>query len=303
MIHITGAVMSKINEIKALIISRDETIFLWSWMTALTCLIIGQGFPPLQLTLLAIFSSMLIATSVYIYNDYIDIKMDEQHEEKKNRPLVTGSASVQTALQLSIVTGLAGLLISAYVNVMMFLSSFAFLFIFSIYSIPQIKLKKRFIMKDLVIASGFFICSLIGSTALTGGIHWQGVFAGFNFGVLGFLVNPGINDSFDVEVDRKFGVKSLAAELSWHTQVQMLGAAIIYIIGVSVFAVFNLGFNMILPIPILLFGLVVLRKLPTIYPEFNAEKVLKTRNTVKAFVFFTHIMYLVSSLNLGFTLL
>ena len=293
--------MSKISEIKALIISRDETIFLWSWMTALTCLIIGRGVPPLQPTLLAILSSMLISASVYIYNDSVDIKMDELHEEKKNRPLVTGKASIQTAHQFAIIAGLAGLLISAYVNLMMFLSSLAFLTIFFIYSAPQIRFKKMFIMKDLVIASGFFLCSLIGSTALTGGIHWQGVFAGFNFGVLGFLVNPGINDSFDVDVDRKFGIKSLAAELGWHTQVQMLGAAVLYITAASVYAVYNMGFNMILPIPVLLFGIVVFRKLPAIYPEFNAEKVLKTRNTIKAFVFFTHIMYLISSLNLGFT--
>ncbi|MCK4439037.1 UbiA prenyltransferase family protein, partial [Candidatus Bathyarchaeota archaeon] len=163
----------------------------------------------------------------------------------------------------------------------------------------QIRLKRMFVIKDLVIASGFILCSLIGSTAVTGGIHWPGVFAGFSFGVLGFLVNPSINDSFDVKEDRKYEIRSLAAELSWHAQVQMLGAAVIYIVAASVYAVYNLGFNSILPVPVILFSILVFRQLPVIYPEFNAEKILKMRKTIKAFVFFTHLMFLASSLNLG----
>lgn len=291
--------MSKIREVKDLIASRAEAIFLWSWMTILSCLIIGRGFPPLFNTFMAVVSSMLIATSVYVYNDAIDREMDKLNEVKKNRPIVTGSATVETAFQLVAVTGILGLLISAYINVMMFISSLAFFVIFYIYSMPQIRLKRIFVVKDLVIASGFILCSLIGSTAVMGGIHWPGVFAGFSFGVLGFLVNPSINDSFDVEEDRKYEIKSLAAELSWHTQVQMLGAAVIYIVAASVYAVYNLGFNRILPVPVILFSILVFKQLPVIYPEFNAEKILSMRKTIKAFVFFTHLMFLASSLNLG----
>jgi len=249
---------------------------------------------------MAVVSSMLIATSVYIYNDAIDREMDRLNEVKKNRPIVAGSATVKTAFQLVAVTGILGLLISAYVNVMMFISSLAFFVIFFIYSMPQIRLKRMFVVKDLVIASGFILCSLIGSTAVMGGIHWPGVFAGFSFCVLGFLVNPSINDSFDVEEDRKYGIRSLAAELSWHTQVQMLGAAVIYIVAASVYAVYNLGFNRILPVPVILFSILVFKQLPAIYPEFIAEKILSMRKTIKAFVFFTHLMFLASSLNLSF---
>lgn len=269
-------------------------------MTTLSCLIIGRGLPPLINTFMAVVSSMLIATSVYIYNDVIDRDMDKLNEVKKNRPIVAGRASVETAFQLVAVTGVLGLLSSAYINVKTFISALTFFVIFFIYSIPQVRLKKIFVVKDLVIASGFILCSLIGSTAVTGGIHWPGIFAGFSFGVLGFLVNPSINDSFDVEEDRMFGIRSLAAELSWQTQVLMLGAAVVYIMAASVYAAFNLGFNVILPLPVILFSVLVFRQLPVIYPEFNAEKILRMRKTIKAFVFFTHLMFLVSSLNLGF---
>lgn len=292
--------MSKVKEVISLIASRAEAIFLWSWMTTLSCLIIGRGLPPLINTFMAVVSSMLIATSVYIYNDVIDRDMDKLNEVKKNRPIVAGRASVETAFQLVAVTGVLGLLSSAYINVKTFISALTFFVIFFIYSIPQVRLKKIFVVKDLVIASGFILCSLIGSTAVTGGIHWPGIFAGFSFGVLGFLVNPSINDSFDVEEDRMFGIRSLAAELSWQTQVLMLGAAVVYIMAASVYAAFNLGFNVILPLPVILFSVLVFRQLPVIYPEFNAEKILRMRKTIKAFVFFTHLMFLVSSLNLGF---
>jgi len=253
-------------------------------------------------TFMAVISSMLIATSVYIYNDAVDREMDRFNEVKKNRPIVMGKATVETAYQLVAFTGLSGLLISAYVNRMMFLSSLAFFVIFFAYSLPLVRLKKMFLVKDLIIASGFILCSLIGSTAITGGINWPGVFAGFSFGVLGFLVNPSINDSFDVEEDRRFGIKSLAAELRWQTQVVMLGAAVVYVVAASVYAVYNLGFNSVLPVPVALCSILVFRQIPQIYREFNAEKVLRTRKTVKAFVFFTHLMFLVTSLNLGFTL-
>jgi len=292
--------MSKIGEVKALIASRAEAVFLWSWMTILSCLIIGRGFPPLLNTFMAVFSSMLIATSVYIYNDVIDRGMDELNEVKKNRPIVAGRASVETAYQLVAVTGVLGLLASAYVNVETFISALSFFVIFFVYSMPQVRLKRMFIVKDLVIASGFILCSLIGSTAVTGGINWPGVFAGFSFGVLGFLVNPSINDSFDVEEDRRYGIRSLAAELSWQTQVLMLGAAVVYIVAASLYAALKLGFNILLPVPVVLFSLLVFKQLPVMYPEFDAKNTLRVRKTVKAFVFFTHLMFLVSRLNLGF---
>ena len=42
----------------------------------------------------------LIASSIYILNDYKDIEADQKHPEKKDRPLANGSISKTTALFL-----------------------------------------------------------------------------------------------------------------------------------------------------------------------------------------------------------
>ena len=84
---------SPLSVLPLLIRSRLEAMFTWSWCTAISCLIIGQGFPPLRETLLAILAMIFISFSVYLYNDVIDIEMDRLNPEKKKRPLAANLIS------------------------------------------------------------------------------------------------------------------------------------------------------------------------------------------------------------------
>jgi len=86
--------LSVLNNTRMLVKSRIEPIFAWPWGTLIACLMAGKGFPPITNTFLAVFSTLFITASVYIYNDYIDREMDRLNFLKKNRPLVTGEVPV-----------------------------------------------------------------------------------------------------------------------------------------------------------------------------------------------------------------
>ena len=51
----------------------------------------------------------LVASSIYIFNDIIDLEFDRAHPEKKNRPVAAGLLSVSAAYAGAIVLALAGL--------------------------------------------------------------------------------------------------------------------------------------------------------------------------------------------------
>ena len=64
---------------------------------------VGNGF--------ILFS--LVASSIYIFNDIIDLEYDQTHPEKKNRPLAAGLLRIPAAYAAAIVfaaTGLTGAL-------------------------------------------------------------------------------------------------------------------------------------------------------------------------------------------------
>ncbi|MCW4050898.1 MAG: UbiA family prenyltransferase [Candidatus Bathyarchaeota archaeon] len=294
--------MSKIKEITVLINSRAEAIFLWSWITGISCLVVGRGLPAIYPTVLAIVSSAMIAASVYFYNDVIDREMDSSNPIKVNKPLVNGDCSPETAYQMITVTGVLGLAIAATVNSAMLISSTAFFVVFFVYSMPQIRLKRMFLVKELVIASGFMFSSVIGSTAIINGLYTPSIFMGLVSAVFGFLVTPAINDSFDVEEDKQFNIKSLATVLSWQNRVIMLGMAVTFISVMSIVGNLRFGFGDIFPVSIILASLLVLRYLPPIYRNFEITSVLKTRKIFKGYYFFINIMFIVGSLNLPFNI-
>jgi 4-hydroxybenzoate polyprenyltransferase len=51
-------------------------------------------------SILAFFSFSLVASSVYIINDLVDLKADRLHPRKKNRPFASGAVSVKDGFLL-----------------------------------------------------------------------------------------------------------------------------------------------------------------------------------------------------------
>ncbi len=97
-----------------------------------------------------------LASSIYIINDYRDIEDDRKHPEKKNRPLASGSVNKSTALIISALLTIAGVIIAYLID-----SSGKFLFITLIYYILNLSysfgLKNVSIVDIMIVAAGFVL--------------------------------------------------------------------------------------------------------------------------------------------------
>ncbi|PCI86999.1 MAG: prenyltransferase [Hyphomicrobiales bacterium] len=108
----------------------------------------------------ALFS--LLASSIYIINDYMDIEEDRAHPTKKNRPLASGAVSEKVALILMS-------FLSIFVGVVSFrynTNLFAILAIYFVLNIAySLKLKHIVIVDVFIIATGFVLRLFAGSIA------------------------------------------------------------------------------------------------------------------------------------------
>ncbi len=111
---------------------------------------VGKGF--------VLFS--LAASSIYIFNDIIDLEYDRAHPEKKYRPLAAGLLSVPAAYAGAIVLAAAGLILALTLDQVFFAILLSYLIINFAYTI---KIKKMVILDIMCIASGFVLRVLAGT--------------------------------------------------------------------------------------------------------------------------------------------
>jgi len=244
-------------------------LFSWGWATLIGSLIAGRGFPSIIPTITALFSVLAITTCVYLYNDVIDVEMDKLNPKKKNRPLPSGEISKETAMQIVYVSGLLGIILSMFLNPISFLFCLLYLFLFLIYSYPLIRLKKRFLIKELTIACGYILTTLIGGTAISSSFQSTFIFAGVLYFFFSFFGMPLFHDISDVKEDQIYGVKTMSLILSWRRKVAMIMFFLLAIMTLTPFTYVTLGFNVILPIIVVLGGLIALRFLIPLTSAFD----------------------------------
>jgi 4-hydroxybenzoate polyprenyltransferase len=289
-----------------LIKSRKEALGLWIWCALVASLIVGRGFPPISTTLMSIISFFFLATAVYVYNDVVDMDADINNSFKSNRPLVSGKVSKTNAMRLIYISSILGLGISFLNNLPSFLLSLAYFVLFWLYSYPKIHLKKRFLVKEIVISSGILIIGLSVCYAILGTFSSM-VFIGFTmFSIFAFFSMPTGFDSTDVDADRLQGVKSIASIITLKRRLQLAITGMLIIMTITPFTYLNFGYNMFLPISIMLGGLIFLRNLfpimMSLSPAVNTlemSAVMKSRKTIVTFIFVLSICLVLGSINLG----
>ena len=94
----------------------------------------------------------LVASSIYIFNDYRDIEDDKKHPEKRNRPIASGAVSPTVALTIFAILVVAGFVTAYFINS-------RFLFLLALYFFLNIGysfgLKNIPILDIFIIAIGF----------------------------------------------------------------------------------------------------------------------------------------------------
>lgn len=119
-----------------------------------------QNIDLLLQVLVAFFSYSLMASTVYILNDYVDIQRDKLHPTKQNRPLASGKVSKSQAQILFVILLISSLGIS-------FLVSYKLTIILAIYFVVNVlyslRLKHEAIVDITIIATGFLLRIFAGS--------------------------------------------------------------------------------------------------------------------------------------------
>jgi len=111
-------------------------------------------------TLIAFVSFCLCASTVYIFNDLMDLDADRQHPEKKNRPFAAGDLSILSGLVLSALL----LLLSAFLA---FNISSGYTLVFAIYFLTTTAYSlglKSVALLDVFILAGLYTLRVLAGT-------------------------------------------------------------------------------------------------------------------------------------------
>lgn len=278
--------------------AHKENFFSWGWATLIACFIAGRGFPAPLPTILSLAAVMAITSSVYIYNDVTDAKADKLNSKKCERPLPSGLIPREDAMRLVYLTGALGVILSLFLNRVSFVLCMVYFFIFTIYSHPSVHLKKRFIVKELTVASGYILTSLIAGFAVAGMFQPAVLYAGVFYFFFSFMGMPAFHDITDVKEDEIYGIRTMAVIFSWRRKVQMLMVFILAVMTLTPLTYVEFGFNVALPIVVVAMGLVVLRYLFPLSNAFERTLFIKTRRISYVYYILLHITFVVATLKL-----
>lgn len=110
----------------------------------------------------ATLSFCLISSSIYLFNDCLDIESDKLHPTKSKRPIASGKVKVKNALFASFLLALISIFIALNISYSVALLVIGYGLIQILYCT---KLKKLPILDLFCIASGFLIRSIAGLVA------------------------------------------------------------------------------------------------------------------------------------------
>lgn len=114
-------------------------------------------------TILTFILFCLIASSVYIFNDWLDVEEDRQHPIKKFRPLANKEVSKNTAIFFMLLLSATSLLLAYILKPLLSL----ILLIYFLFNLAySLKLKHIPIVNISIIAIGFVLRLLAGSVVI-----------------------------------------------------------------------------------------------------------------------------------------
>jgi 4-hydroxybenzoate polyprenyltransferase len=233
--------------------SRSIVVIVYTWPALISFLISSIGTSTFRaFDLIRVIASVtLIGYGVYFYNDLMDYDDDKKNMEVGspfpfNRPLGSGQVSKGELKTFTVALSTLGLILAYSINTTVFSFHFAYLALGYLYSTEPVRLKKRFIMKQLTIAMGIILADLSG--AYTGGMFSSQIVLLITMHVvLALGVNP-IVDLRDIHGDKAMGVKTIAVVLGADTTVRLYFATLVGMGIASVIGYAQMGLSRAMPI-------------------------------------------------------
>lgn len=231
--------------------SRKVVVFVYTWPSFVCLMIASGGVPPLTDAVMLLGAVTLVGFGVYFYNDIMDLKDDLRNAElgnltKANKPLGRGKVSKSLLARFAAVSAVTGLVLAFAIDVRVLLLQVTYLVLGVLYSTEPVRLKKRFICKQLTIGAGCIIANLSGGFA--GGAISPAVIymAAMNFSIA-IGVNP-VMDIPDLGGDEAMGVRTVASVLGPSMTVRVSLAVLAAIAAATAVGYAQIGFNQAVPI-------------------------------------------------------
>ncbi|WP_319826598.1 UbiA family prenyltransferase [Thalassovita sp.] len=115
-------------------------------------------------SILAFIAFSLIASSVYVLNDLLDLTADRAHPRKRQRPLASGALPIAHGGVLAAVLLVAGALLASFLGGMFLLTLTGYYLLTTAYSL---KLKRKTVV-DICILAGLYTMRIIAGGVATG---------------------------------------------------------------------------------------------------------------------------------------
>ena len=261
----------------------------------------SRGIPPPINALKALGVSVSITIFVYALGDAMDADLDKFSSIKSKRPIPSGMMTKRQALLLSGIGGIMGVSLSLTINFWTTILVLVAMGIGFSYSVPPIRLKRRFLMKETTLTIGGIISMLVGS-ATVGRIPSSIFLPGFFLTLVGLTLYPTFYDARDIQEDRREGCKTIAMILNRKRRLELSTFGLLLIMGTITLTYGYFGLNMICPILTVFAGLLVLRYLfpllvrPEV--EFREEGIEKAASIGRLFAFIVPLGFILGSLRL-----
>ncbi|EMT52561.1 MULTISPECIES: decaprenyl-phosphate phosphoribosyltransferase [Brevibacillus] len=113
--------------------------------------------------ILAFFLFCFVSGCVYILNDFVDIKNDQNHPEKRFRPMASGALNPFLALTFGALLLIVSLSVAFSVNTLL---GFVLLVYFLLNCAYSLKLKHVVILDVMIISAGFVLRAIGGGLAI-----------------------------------------------------------------------------------------------------------------------------------------
>jgi 4-hydroxybenzoate polyprenyltransferase len=268
--------------------SRTIALFGYPYPALISYFIASKSFH--QGTLFEAFklviSLSLLALGVYLLNDLLDIDDDLKNSEMGNpnqalRPFGRGEIS-ETRMKMFVALNFISSLIVAYlINLNVFGLHVAFMILGILYSTEPVRLKKRFLLKQMTITSALLLSVLMGAYT-AGGVNTPILYMLF----LQFLLGMGVGhlmDVRDMRGDIITGVKSLPVVFGPEITMRLYLATLVVMLGAGLVGYSMVGFNIAMPLLVVMImgawiyvSLPLLRKMddPIMYGEFISKRAI-----------------------------
>lgn len=124
----------------------------------------AHDFSALGGAVVAMVAFSLIASSIYIINDIIDLPSDRAHPRKCNRPFASGAASISHGIALAVGLTIAAFVLASFTTPAFIATLILYLAATTAYSLWL----KRKLLVDIIALSGLYTIRILAGAAVTG---------------------------------------------------------------------------------------------------------------------------------------